>query len=636
MKLKNIFKKKQNDSDINLEDTLSTANSNVLNRIAPDSIQIHQDYVQLGDNYTRTYVITNYQRNIDADRLRELSEINENIDISYYIEEIEMSLIQKQLSKSMSENRMKLNAPNVKDHLKAEAEAQIETARKLLEQLSYGQTKMFAFHTVVTVVADSQRELDRLNNLVQTRLSALGIMMYPRLRSKDAFDSGLPFTNNKVKEFTESTFTSEALSYFFPFHENEINHTNGIINGRNRSTGNIVKVDPDILLNKHKFVVGISGSGKSTLLFADMMRLKSFGHKIMTIDPKGEFGRPYEARGGKWFKFSNKPNSNILNMFDVPNQSFKVDDTGEYTERINPLRDHIITLMVSFRLMYPNMTLEAKNDLQDVLIELYRKKGMDLDNEDLDYSQFTAKDYPILSDLADLIDSYETSESEADKEKYKSLYLFRKALEGYVNGIYKHILNGHTNVEITHENNDLVAFDVSEVTENDEINNIVYFNVLNYIKKIILNGDGTPTQVYVDEAHYIANPDVPLAMKSLFIMMKVFRSMNTGVTSATQSITDFLSAEEKNRNYGEAVIDQSVQRVFLPMQEKEVEEVNQRLNLKLSEDDIEFLKVRSGEKTDEAGKGFYYVGSKKIKIEIVLTELEKAIWIDKNYELLNM
>ncbi|PKE73660.1 TrsE, partial [Macrococcoides caseolyticum] len=161
-------------------------------------------------------------------------------------------------------------------------------------------------------------------------------------------------------------------------------------------------------------------------------------------------------------------------------------------------------------------------------------------------------------------------------------------------------------------------------------------NVLNYIKKIILNGDGTPTQVYVDEAHYIANPDVPLAMKSLFIMMKVFRSMNTGVTSATQSITDFLSAEEKNRNYGEAVIDQSVQRVFLPMQEKEVEEVNQRLNLKLSEDDIEFLKVRSGEKTDEAGKGFYYVGSKKIKIEIVLTELEKAIWIDKNYELLNM
>lgn len=631
---KSLFKKKK-EENINLEESLNIANENILSQIAPDSIKIQDDYVQLGDNYTRTYVITNYQSNIDANKLRELGEINENIDVSYYMQEIEMTAIQKQLSKSMSENRMKLNAPNVKDHLKAEAEAQIETARKMLEQLSYGQTKMFELHTIITVIADSKRELDRLNNLVQTKMSALGIMMFPRLRSKQAFDSGLPFVNNKVKEFTTSTFTSEALSYFFPFHENEINHDKGVIKGRNRSTGNIVKVNPDILLNKHMFVVGISGSGKSTLLFADMMRLKSFGSKIMTIDPKGEFGRPYQERGGKWFKFSNKPNSNILNMFDVPNQSFKVDETGDYSERINPLRDHIITLMVSFRLMYPNMTLEAKNDLQETLIELYRNKGIDIDEENLDYSKFEAKDFPILSDLANLIDSYEMSENEANRERYRTLYQFRKAIEGFVNGIYKHILNGHTNVDLNHSNNDLVAFDVSEITENDEINNVVYFNVLTYIKKIILNGDGSPTQVYVDEAHYIANPDVPLAMKSLFIMMKVFRSMNTGVTSATQSITDFLSAEEKNRNYGEAVIDQSVQRVFLPMQEKEVEDINERLNLKLSEDDIEFLKVRSGEKTDEAGKGFYYVGSKKIKIEIVLTDLEKAIWIDKDYKKLS-
>ena len=131
---------------------------------------------------------------------------------------------------------------------------------------------------------------------------------------------------------------------------------------------------------------------------------------------------------------------------------------------------------------------------------------------------------------------------------------------------------------------------------------------------------------------YLADPKVPVAMENLYIMMKVFRSLNTGVTSATQSIQDFFSARDDLRNYGEAVIDQSVQRLFLPMQEKEVDEVNKRLNLRLSEEDKDFLKVRSGEKTEDTGKGFFYVGSKKVKIEIILTNLEKKVWIDKNYE----
>lgn len=79
---------------------------------------------------------------------------------------------------------------------------------------------------------------------------------------------------------------------------------------------------------------------------------------------------------------------------------------------------------------------------------------------------------------------------------------------------------------------------------------------------MILNGNGKSTQVYVDEAHYLADPKVPVAMENLFIMMKVFRSLNCGVTSATQSIQDFFSARDEMRNYGEAVIDQSVQRLF--------------------------------------------------------------------------
>ncbi|WP_145426243.1 VirB4 family type IV secretion system protein [Staphylococcus haemolyticus] len=622
--------------EITLEDTYDV-DENILNKLSPDAIIETEDYIQFGDNYTKTFVISSLKSQIEADDLREINELSDNIDISYIYDDIENHRIEKELSKSISENTSKVNSETNKAHIKAKAQAEIDSANKLLEQLAQRETKMFDLHILITIIASSKKELDSLSGRIHSQLSPLGRVTYPRLKAKDAFDSNLPFATNKIPELTSNTISSNALSYFFPFHENEIIHEGGIIEGRNRTTGNIIKVNPNRLLNKHMFAVGISGSGKSTALFADMMRKKSMGDDVMVIDPKGEFGQPFEVAGGRWFKFSIAKGGNMLNMFDVPSQSIKVDESGNYKSQINPLRDHISSLMVSFNLMYQELTLDASNELTEVLIELYRDKGLDIDDDTIDYSKVKTTDFPILTDLADLIDSYSKKKLENGKdnpkynpERFKRLNNFRKGIEKYVTGLYAHVLNGYTNIEV--KDKSLVAFDVSEVTEIKDLNRVVYYNVLTYIKKLILNGNGRPTQVYVDEAHYLADPKVPVAMENLYIMMKVFRSLNTGVTSATQSIQDFFSARDDLRNYGEAVIDQSVQRLFLPMQEKEVDEVDKRLNLRLSEEDKDFLKVRSGEKTEDTGKGFFYVGSKKVKIEIILTNLEKKVWIDKNYE----
>lgn len=630
------LKSEHEDGDISLEDT-SEVNDTLLNKLAPDAIIEKEDYLQIGDNYTKTFYISSLKSQIEADDLREINELSDNIDISYFYEDIDNHKIEKELSRSISENTSKVNSDTNKPHVKAKAQAEINSAEKLLEQLAHRETKMFDLHILITINASNEKELYSLSGRIHSQLSSLGRVTYPRLRSKEAFDSNLPFATNKIPELTANTISSNALSYFFPFHENEIIHEGGIIEGRNRTTGNIIKVNPNKLLNKHMFAVGISGSGKSTALFTDMMRKKSMGDDIMVIDPKGEFGQPFEVAGGSWFKFSIAKGGNMLNMFDVPSKSIKVDESGNYKSQINPLRDHISSLMVSFNLMYQELTLDASNELTEVLIELYREKGLDIDDDTLDYSKLKSTDFPILTDLANLIDSYDKKELEDgsknpkyNPDRFKRLSNFRKGIEKYVTGLYAHVLNGHTNIDV--KDKSLVSFDVSEVTEIKDLNRVVYYNVLTYIKKLILNGKGTSTQVYVDEAHYLADPKVPVAMENLFIMMKVFRSLNCGVTSATQSIQDFFSARDEMRNYGEAVIDQSVQRLFLPMQEKEVDEVNERLNLRLSEEDKDFLKVRSGEKTEDTGKGFFYVGSKKVKIEILLTDLESKVWIGKNYE----
>ncbi|WP_436894447.1 VirB4 family type IV secretion system protein [Staphylococcus gallinarum] len=630
------LKSNHENKELTLEDTYDV-NESLLTRIAPDAIIEKTESVQLGGNYTKTFVISSLKSQIEADDLREINEQNDNITMSMFYSEIDNYKIEKELSKSISENTSKVNSETNKAHVKAKAQAEIDSANKLLEQLAHKETKMFDLQILLTVTASSERELESISSQLHTKFSVLGRVTVPINRAKIAFDSNLPFDINKIPELSSNSISSNAFSYFFPFHENEIIHEGGVIVGKNRITGNIIKVNPKALLNKHMFAVGISGSGKSTFLFSDMMRKKSLGDDVLVIDPKGEFGEPFSVAGGKWFKFSNSRGGNMLNMFDVPTQSIKVDESGRYQEKINPLRDHISSLMVTCNLMYPELTLDAENELTEVLIELYSDFGMDIDDDTIDYSKIKSNEFPILSDLAHLIDSFNVEKLEDgslnpkfNKQRYERLSNFRKGINKYVSGLYAHVLNGHTNIDV--EDKSLVAFDVSEITEIKDLNRVVYYNVLTYIKKLILNGDGESTQVYVDEAHYLADPKVPVAMENLFIMMKVFRSLNCGVTSATQSIQDFFSAKDDLRNYGEAVIDQSVQRLYLPMQEKEVDEVNQRLNLRLSEEDKDFLKVRSGEKTEDTGKGFYYVGSKKVKIEVILTKLEKKVWIDKNYE----
>src|SRR5690606_7549090 len=166
--------------------------------------------------------------------------------------------------------------------------------------------KIFLFHTLIHLVASSMDELDQLTTTVKSKFSKIGIIHNPTDRAVDAFRSFLPLNDNKVEELTYKMTNSEAISYFFPFHENEMFSQTGLIKGRNMTTGNVVIVDDTTLLNRHEFVIGISGIGKSTYLFANMTNKHMLGRKIITVDPKGEFGRNYKDLGGAWVKFQLK------------------------------------------------------------------------------------------------------------------------------------------------------------------------------------------------------------------------------------------------------------------------------------------------------------------------------------------
>ncbi|WOE49583.1 DUF87 domain-containing protein (plasmid) [Bacillus thuringiensis] len=577
--------------------------------------------MKLGSNYTRTLLVLDYETIIHQQRIQELNELSENVSFTYFIKEFNSSEVKEQLSKSVKQNKIKMKSQHADAYTVADAEAQVDSAIQMLRDIATANDKIYLFHTYIHLSCTSLEELNNLTTLIKSRMGAIGTAHSPSIRALDAFRAFLPLANNTIPEMTYRMMNSEAVSYFFPFHENEMFSETGIVKGKNMTTGNVVIVDDEKLLNKHEFVIGISGSGKSTYLFADIIRKWIFGRRIIAIDPKGEFGRKFKNLGGEWVKFKLR-GGNRINPFDLPKITSGSTDTEEL-DTGSILLVKITQLLTMFRLMYPSMTDLEEDIISKILIEVYQDKKIDYDT---DTTQLGVEDVPIMEDLYKKLTEYK----DKDIELYSEIRNFHTTLETYTYGLYSNLFNGYTNVNIS---NDLIAYDIFDLNNNEKVQRIIYYNLLSHTTYELLKGDKRATQVYIDEAHVIADPKVPLAMQYVYFMMKVLRSFNVGITPATQSIKDFMSAKDEKRNYGEAVISQSVQRLYLPMTQEEVTYLEKELSHDFSEQEKTTLVVREGDKDKQAGKGILFSGSKKIKLEVQLTPLEKQLWFEnKNIE----
>lgn len=617
-----VNKKSRNEDDFDFEGTLKEDNV-ITNQIAPDSIEVAETYIRSGNNFTRTLVCVDFEPLINQEDIRSISELSETITVVQYLNTYDTSRVHSELSRSIRQNTSKLDSEKLSPHVKEDALAQIESARMLLRQLVRQKERMFMFQYLIHIVASSSEELETVSTLVKTRVAPIGKLIFPVTRSKDAFDSFLPLVKNKVYDLSYRAMNSEAVSYFFPFHENEIFDDEGIIQGKNIDTNNIVMINDENYLNKHAVYIGTTGSGKSTAMFSNMMRKYSFGSRVIAIDPKGEFGKIFKELNGEWVKFSLEGGGSIINPFDLPNYAFEEKDGA--IKATKPLYDKVSTLITMFQLMYSEMNDLEADVLSELLLELYKDKrfGVSIDIN-TDISPLAKSDFPIMENLYELLEE----KKETNPGLYEVLGDFHQTLRSYALGTYSNIFNGYTNVDVK---SDLIAYDLFSVYNYKRLQKPLYFLLLSSLRNEIMNGDKKSTQLYIDEAHIIADPKVTVAMEYLYEMMKVVRSFNCGVTSATQQIQDFLSAKDQNRNYGDAVISLSVQQLILPMQKKEVMFINNEMHYDFSPDDIDFLEFQEVERSAKAGKGFLFVGSRKVKMKVELTDLEHELWINKNF-----
>lgn len=601
--------------------------SNLLDILSPDSIEEHDTYIRLGSNYVRTLVVAHFSNNVTAGFLDKLHSIGSNVSIIHHIEPTSAETMIRSLDKAIIEYKSQLHDVKLKESERQTINNNIKDATVLLDNLTSSNSELFNEHMLIHIQAASLEELNRITHTVKTLTNRHLKAITPTNRMFDAFESVLPINQNKVKELTYRNFDAEALSSLFPFDESEVIAEKGVIKGRNLKTNSIVMVNHDELLNRHEYVCGPSGSGKSTYLFGDMLRRWIQGVRIRVIDPKGEFGSKFVSIGGEWVKIS-PMNDVVINPFEIMNTKLIRNEEGNAIDS-SLLHRKISNLKTMFTLMYSELKDDpvAKALLEKALVQTYKENQSVSITWETDFSQLKSTDYPTMGDLYKVIRNLID-----EKEEFKPLSNLYQVLYQYVEGSYSKAMNGHTNVDLS---NDLITFDLFDLKGEEDLQKVAMYNILTFLEEDAVK-DKDIVQIYVDEAHILANPKNPLAMKFLADMYKLLRSFNSGVTSATQQVGDFLSAVEGTRNYGEAVILNSVSKLYLPMSSEELNTIMTKTSQNFSEEEQQILIIKDADRKKSAGKGVYIVGSTKVSLQVQLDPIELQMWdkdrFDKEYQ----
>ena len=293
--------------------------------ICPDTFEIKDDYIKIGNRYARVLFLKEYANYIKDSMVAELTDINKNSMMSIDVIPIAMDEAVRE-----AENRrlgVETNITNWQRRQNAnnnfsaiipyDLEMQREQSKEFLDDLITRDQRMFMSVLTMVHTAETKEELDNdteeILTIARKNLCQFGVLKFQQL---DGLNTATPFGVRKID--TLRTLTTESLAVFMPFRVQEIRETNGIYYGQNVISKNMIIADRKKLLNGNSLVFGVSGSGKSFITKEEIVftMLKDKNADVIVIDPENEYTPLVKALGGEVIKVS-ATSGNHINAMDM-------------------------------------------------------------------------------------------------------------------------------------------------------------------------------------------------------------------------------------------------------------------------------------------------------------------------------
>ncbi|MFH1366194.1 MAG: DUF87 domain-containing protein [Patescibacteria group bacterium] len=560
------------------EKIYESANLELQDVIAPSALKIDPKSINLGDKIARTFFIISYPRFLTDNWFSPIINLDKIFDISIFVHPIDTSLMLRQFQKKVAEVQSQINVRESKGMVR---DPMLDTAYQDLEglrdNLIQAQEKMFDVGIYITIYADNDLELFKIENEIKSMLESKLIYIKPALfQQEEGFKSVIPTETDLLK--IHQKLNSEPLSSVFPFISSDLTSDKGILYGINRSNSSLVIFDRFSLENYNSVTFAKSGSGKSYATKLEILRSLMFDTDVIVIDPEREYEFLAEAVGGRYFNIS-LSSDHHLNPFDLPIP--REDETAE-----DVLRSNIINLVGLFRLMLGGLTPEEDSMVDRAISETYAIK--DITPE----SDFSNIEPPLLSDFEMVLSGMEGSDSVVAR------------LAKYTRGSWATFLNRPSNVDI---NKKFVVFSVRDME--DELKPVAMYIIMHYIWNAIRKNLKKRLLV-VDEAWWMMKSEDTASF--LYSIAKRGRKYYLGLSTITQDAADFMKSP-----YGVPIITNSSIQLLLKQSPTTIDILQKTFNLT---DEEKYLLLESG-----LGEGIFFAGLKHVAIKIVASYTEDQI-----------
>ncbi len=560
------------------QDIYESATLELQDIIAPSALKIEPKSINLGDKIAKTFFIISYPKFLTDNWFSPIINLDKVFDIAIYVHPIDTSLALRQFQKKVAEVQSQINQREAKGMVR---DPMLDTAFRDLESLRdslmQAQEKMFDVGVYITVYADNELELFKVENEIKSILESKLIYVKPALfQQEDGFKSVIPTETDILK--IHQKLNSEPLSSIFPFVSFDLTSEKGILYGVNRHNSSLVIFDRFSLENYNSITFAKSGSGKSYCTKLEILRSLMFDIDVIVIDPEREYEYLAEAVGGRYFNISLSSDHHI-NPFDLPIP--REDETAE-----DVLRSNIINLVGLFRLMLGGLTPEEDSMVDRAIAETYAIKDITPD------SDFSNIEPPLLSDFEMVLSGIEGSDS-----------VLQRLLK-YTRGSWSTFLNKPSNVDI---NKKFVVFSVRDME--DELKPIAMYIVTHYIWNAVRKNIKKRLLV-VDEAWWMMKSEDTASF--LYSIAKRGRKYYLGLSTITQDAADFMKSP-----YGVPIVTNSSIQILLKQSPATIDVLQKTFNLT---DEEKYLLLESG-----VGEGIFFAGLKHVAIKVIASYTEDQI-----------
>ncbi len=546
--------------------------------IAPSALKVSPKELNLGEKVGRTLFVISYPRFVDEGWFAPIINLDKIFNVSIFIHPVDTTRILRHFQKKVAEVQSQIARREEKGLVRDPAlDTAYQDLEQLRDQLMQAQEHLFDVGVYITIFADSDGELDKLESEIKSILESKLVYVKPALfQQEQGFKSVLPIGDDLLA--VHSKLNSSPLSSLFPFISFDLTSDKGILYGINRHNSSLVLFDRYSLENYNSVTFAVAGSGKSYCTKLEILRTLMFDTDVIVIDPEKEYEYMASATGGKYFNISLNSEHHI-NPFDLPIP--REDESAS-----DVLRSNIINLVGLFRIMLGGLSQEEDAIIDRAITETYALK--DITPE----SDFRSVEPPLLSDFELVLAGMEGADSLVQR------------LSKFTKGTWSGFINRPSNVDI---NKKFVVFSLRDME--DELKPVAMYIVTHYIWNAIRKNLKKRLLV-IDEAWWMMKSEDTASF--LFGLAKRGRKYFLGLATITQDVDDFLKSP-----YGLPILTNSSIQILLKQSPTVIDHIQQTFNLT---DEEKYLLLES-----DVGEGMFFVGLKHVAIKIVASYTEDQI-----------